>query len=329
MVEFPPEVTKEFILTRVSQEEIFEMYGIMVTPYMFKSPLRSDRKPTCKFYRRLNGQLYLRDYSGDFWGDCFDLVIRKTGKKFFLALDDIALRFNLITNTGSLSPIEKAPIVSKVIIEPETCKIRVKRRSWNRADLKFWEMIGVSQSTLNKFHVTPLDRAWINDNPIFWYGHQNEIAFVYHFPEYGEFEYKLYFPFRTENRFIHGNASVLQGFHRMPKQGDFGLVTKSYKDVIALYEFGIPACAPMAETIIVQPLEAKDLSERFSIMCTLYDIDNLAGIHSMQRMKKDYGWQPLFFNIRKGQPKDFTDFIKHSGIGNTRLLVDNIKDFYL
>lgn len=329
MIEFPIDVTKEFILNRISQEEIYEEYGEHVTHYMHRSTLRSDNKPTCKFYRRSNGQLILHDYNGDFWGDCFDYVMRKTGKSFYHSLDDIALRFELISNNGVLVHIERVPLIPKIKIEPDLCKIRVKRRAWTTSDLKMWELIGVSQGTLQKFHVAPLDRAWLNDNPIFWYGHQNEIAYVYYFPNYGEFEYKLYFPFRKDYRFIHANANVLQGFHQMPGTGDFAIITKSYKDVLALYEFGIPACAPMAETMIVSPGEADGLSNRFSKIFTLYDIDKLAGVDSMQKMKKLYQWTPLFFNVRKGLPKDFTDYIKKSGVETTRLLVNNIKDLYL
>jgi len=328
MIEFPPDVTKEFILQRVSQEEIFEMYGVPVTPYMFRSTLRTDKTPTCKFYRRLNGQLVLRDYSGHFWGDCFDLVTFRTGKKFYDALEDIAVRFKLITTEGKFSEIEKLPETPKVLIEPESCKIRVKRRSWSPADLRMWELLGISRNTLDKFYVAPLDRAWINDHPIFWYGYEHEIAYVYYLPEYGEYEYKLYFPFRDQNRFVHANANVLQGFHRMPPVHDFAVITKSYKDVIALHEFGIPACAPMAETMIVSPAEAAEINSRFQRVFTLYDIDKLAGIQSMQKMRV-YGWTPLFFNVRKKLPKDFTDYIEKFGVGDARLLVDNLKDYYL
>lgn len=205
MFEFPPDVDKDFILSRISEEEIFEMYGVNVTNMLFKSTLRTDKHATCKFYRRNNGKLILHDYSGDFWGDCFDLVMRKTGKKYHQALEDIARRFRLISDGGVIVDLDRIPLPPKVIIEPDACKIRVKRRAWTREDLAFWEIIGVSRSTLELYDVYPLDRAWMNDEPIFWYGAHKEMAFLYHFKDYGQFEYKLYFPFREERRFIHSN----------------------------------------------------------------------------------------------------------------------------
>lgn len=328
MIEFQPEITKEFILSKISEEEIFEMYGVPVVPYMFRSPLRTDSAPTMKFYRRGNGKLILRDYAGYFWGDCFDLVTAKTGRKFFDALEDIAKRFKLIN--GQTVDFMRTPVQSKFTITPQVNEIRVKRMDWTHEHLSFWEKISVTRYRLDKFRVSPLERAWLNGEPVFWYGKSKEIAFVYHFPEYGPYEYKLYFPFRDKCRFLHANANILQGYHLMPKTGEFAIVTKSYKDVICFDEFGIPACSPMAETQIVPELEAEDLMSRFRKVFTMYDIDKPAGVVSMQKMKKKYGWTPLFLYSRmrsNRQPKDFTDFVKKYKRADTYLLIDYVKSY--
>jgi len=329
IIEFPPDISKDFILSKLSEEEIFEAYGVPLTPFMFRSTLRVDKRPTCKFYRRSNGKLILRDYTGHFWGDCFDLVTLRTGKKFYEALEDIAKRFKLIPNDSGVIILDKLPERPKVVITENECEIRIKRLEWTPQHLKFWEQIGVSRSTLEKFNIFPLDRAWLNGSPVFWYGYKKEIAFAYHFKEYGPFEYKLYFPFRDERRFLHSNASVVQGYGQLPEKGEVLVVTKSYKDVAALYEFALPACAPMAETQIITENIAKELSLRFEKIFTLYDVDRLAGVRSMKQMRKLYGWTPLFFNVRKNHPKDFTDFILKYGVSDTKLLIDDLKAIYL
>lgn len=329
MIEFQPEVTREFILSKVSEEEIFEMYGVPVVPYMFRSPLRLDNAPTMKFYRRRNGKLILRDYAGYFWGDCFDLVTVKTGKKFYDALEDIAKRFKLIN--GEATNVIRTPVQPKFVIESQSNEIRVKRMDWTHEHLAFWERICVSRHTLEKFRVSPLERAWLNNEPVFWYGKKKEIAFVYHFPEYGPYEYKLYFPYREKYRFLHTNANILQGYHLLPETGPYVVVTKSYKDVICMSEFGIPACAPMAETQIVSDLEAEDLMKRFSLVFTMFDIDKPAGVISMQKMKRKWKWQPLFLYSRmrsNPQPKDFTDFVKKYKRADTLLLINYVKSHY-
>lgn len=42
---------------------------------------------------------------------------------------------------------------------------------------------------------------------------------------------------------------MIQGSKMLPKSGEFVVVTKSLKDVMALYEFGIPAIAPNSENL--------------------------------------------------------------------------------
>ena len=56
----PINITKELILSKVSEETLMEHYlGIPVKKGLFKSPLRQDSKPTCAFYR--NCLLYTSD----------------------------------------------------------------------------------------------------------------------------------------------------------------------------------------------------------------------------------------------------------------------------
>ena len=68
-------ITKEFILKNLSEEEIFCYYlGIdRVSKKLICSRLRSDKNPTCGFYRNSKGDLYLHDFAtGEFY-NCFSL----------------------------------------------------------------------------------------------------------------------------------------------------------------------------------------------------------------------------------------------------------------
>lgn len=61
----PIRVTKEMILSKVSEEQLMEHYlGIPVRKGLFKSPLRQDNNPTCAFYRNASGDLIFKDFSG-------------------------------------------------------------------------------------------------------------------------------------------------------------------------------------------------------------------------------------------------------------------------
>jgi hypothetical protein len=322
-VTFSPEITQDFILKHISEEEIFEAFGVPVVDKSFCSPLRTDKFPTCRFYRRRsNNKLIMRDFTGHFWGDCFDLVQLVTRKGYYDSLREIAIRFNLVD--GTVSQIVRVPAKPKVIIHALECEIRVKRMEWTPKHLAYWQQYHISKETLDFFRIAPLEQAWLNGESVFWYGSKREVAFCYYF---GAYDYKLYFPTRprTETRFIHNNPNVLQGWAQLPEKHECIVVTKSLKDVMALFELEIPAIAPMSENQIISELIRDELQVRFGQLFSLYDTDR-TGIRSMQNMKK-MGIQPLFF--KRSQPKDFADFLKMYGKEDAALVVDNIKSLFI
>ena len=94
---FSENVTKEFILTKISEEEIFCYYlGIKeISKKLICSRLRTDNRPTCGFYRNGKGDLYLHDFAtGEFY-NCFSLVMAMFNVDFYTALKIIANDFNL------------------------------------------------------------------------------------------------------------------------------------------------------------------------------------------------------------------------------------------
>lgn len=322
---FLPELTAKFIFEHVSEEEIYEAFGLKVQREKFRAPYRNDRKPDCKFYRSWkNGKLYMHDYAGHFHGDCFDYVMFDQRCNFNDALHKIAARFNLIPSSSGV--IERKPVITEIKIEKMTCSLKVKRLAWTDAHRAFWNRWDFYPSTLDFFQISPVERVWLNDKPVFWYGYAREISFCYWF---GDTDYKVYFPTRSKYRFLHSNPNILQGYQQLPRSGEVLIVTKSLKDVAKLYEFGIPAVAPMAETQILTRDQFEDLSSRFNNIFSLYDIDKLPCVRSMQQMKKLYGIKPLFFYSRMRrdlQPKDFTDFYEKYRRETTSLLIEQVKD---
>lgn len=321
-VTFVPKLTQELILNHVSEEEIFEAFGVPVVTSSFCSPLRADKHPTCRFYRRRsNHKLIMRDLAGHFWGDCFDLVQKVTRKGYYDAMKEIAIKFNLID--GDQAIIYREPAKPKVIIQSLECEIRIKRMEWTEAHLAYWKQYHISKETLDFMRVSPIEQAWLNDESVFWYGKRKEIAFCYHF---GGYDYKLYFPTRGhgEVRFCHNDPNILQGWHQLPKKHPYLVITKSLKDVMALYEFNIPAIAPMTETQVITELTRDQLLGRFDQLFCLYDCD-MTGVHSMQKMKK-MGITPLFF--KRSQPKDFADFLKKYGKEDAALVVDYYQSIF-
>ena len=76
-------LTKQYILEKISQVTIFSTYlnlsnhviqHCIDTGELICSPIREDVHPTCGFKYDNRGKLKFKDFSGHFWGDCFDVV---------------------------------------------------------------------------------------------------------------------------------------------------------------------------------------------------------------------------------------------------------------
>jgi hypothetical protein len=300
MIRFTPELSKEFILQRVSEEEVFERYGVKVVEGMFRSPLRVDRHPTCRFYRSRSGKLILHDFAGFFHGDCFDLVQKMKGCNYPQALTDIAKSFKIVEGAP------RNPVTSSVVIGPKSmCQIRIASMAWDEQHMQWWEEYGVDSDLLQKYDVVPVRQVWLNDSLYYNrdFTKQNEVVFAYRF---GGYDYKIYFPQRKEKRFLHNNPDILQGWSQLPARGDFVIITKAMKDVICLRMFDIPAIAPMAETSVVTDSVLDILKENYKHVYALYDRDKVGKIALINLRKR--GVIPML--MPKGTTKDFADMCK-------------------
>ena len=76
-------LNKQYILEKISQVTIFSTYlaipndviqHCIDTGELICSPIRDDVHPTCGFRYDNKGKLKFKDFSGHFWGDCFDVV---------------------------------------------------------------------------------------------------------------------------------------------------------------------------------------------------------------------------------------------------------------
>lgn len=259
------------------------------------------------------------DWAGHFRGDCFDYVMARYGVNYDKALYMVALDFNLIDQG---QPVERQPVAQQVIVHDTVpCTIKIERRRWNTYDAAYWRQYGIDRKTLGFFNVVPVQRVWVNGHLKFNYHYMENRVYAY---DFGNGDWKVYFTYRKKQRFIQNNGSVLQGYAQLPQQGYVLVITKSYKDVIKLSQYGIASLAPMSESQVVQGKPLADLKERFIKTFALYDNDR-TGKSALLEYRK-LGVEPLLFP--KGMPKDFTDYYKKYGDGKTRELIENIKNIY-
>ena len=76
---------------------------------------------------------------------------------------------------------------------------------------------------------------------------------------------------------------MIQGSKQLPKSGNFIIITKSLKDVMALWQFGIPAIAPNSENSFLSDIQYNKLKLKFKDIYLFYDND-LPGIKSANKI---------------------------------------------
>lgn len=298
------EITKNKILNKVSQEDIFRYYlGIEpVIGKKFCAPvvLRHDKHPTCTF-KWFRGKLLYRDWRESRPCDCFLIVQRLNSCDFGSALKIIAKDFGIANVNGikkTITPLYnlRTPVQDE---SKTTSRLRVKRQGFTSTDAEYLKTHGITKHTCELFRCSSLERLWLNGRLVYQYDHRDP-ALLYHF---GGYNYKIYFYQRHHGRFI-CNTTRIQGYYQLPNNGDFLVITKSLKDVMVLYEAGYNSIAPQSENQFIDDETMEKLEKRFKEIVTLFDFDH-TGVMSANYYKRRFGIEPLFFTDGRFGTRDY------------------------
>lgn len=323
------DLTKQDILSKIRQEDIFKHY-LGVEPVIgkkFRAPemLRKDKHPTCTF-KWIRGKLLYRDWAEPNPCDCFVVVQRLYSCDFKSALKIVANDFGLSNVNGIKRGVVPSFRITKTA-KPSTVdksEIRIKRQKFIEGDIEYLSSYHISSDTCRLFRCSGVEKVWLNGILIYQYK-KDDPAIVYHLKGY---EYKIYFYRRPTQRFL-CNTIAIQGWKQLPHKGELLIITKSMKDVMVLYEAGYNAIAPQSENQIIDEGIIKNLKKRFSNIVTLFDFD-YTGITSANRYRKLYGIEALFLtNGRFGtidyKSKDPADYSKNFGIRKLKELAHEIR----
>lgn len=354
-------LTKAYILERISEEAIMAFYtGIPVIAHYFTgntfcNPFRDDITPTCNYYYSLvDDKLRMRDYSGRSQGhddrmfnaDIFDVVALRnklnTGDKhaFKLILNIIAKDFKIhkYENPDEVVNFDKF-LTSQKDTKTRIRIMKIAPRAWNKSDGQYWyDKYGITSNTLKQHKVYPIDVLWLEDrngllNRIYIYKTSDPAYAYYGGKENGIDIWKVYFPFRrhkTQSKVI-TNKAFMQGFDTM-NPAPFGIITKSYKDVMTLKEFGIQSVSLASESIPPTLDEVFTLKYTFTFLFSLLDFDR-AGIRMAIFLRKQYGIEPLMFtrgwyeSVDYGV-KDFSDCREEYGRTKTMEIIKEVSSKY-
>jgi len=348
-----PELTKDYIFQRISQEDVMEKYlqipvvlhKLLLAPSIIRS---NDNSPTCSFYYTEQGRLRFRDLSGAFWGDCFDVVAlalqvdSKQSRAFQLILHTIAKDFRLhkyvdeaevrayASNTRTFFNKKKAR--TKLLI-------KVVPRAYNYHDKSYWDKFNVNEALLragNVYFAQEIHMVKEGGYPRQIYSYNpKDPAYCYYGGKdlLGNDNWKIYYPLRKkgniDNPRFHANSSFLQGKH-LVTCGRVGIITKAYKDVLSFRSFGLQAVAPFSESVLLSKKNYWFMKTKFDFLVSCMDYDR-TGITMAIKLYKKYRIPPVMFtNGTRGTinygVKDFAEHVDVKGVPATNTLLHSLFD---
>lgn len=280
------------ILPLLDQEELFAKYtGVYPVPNrLYKSILRVDRNPGCRFVWHSNGILYFVDnvgINGKIYFNVVDAYAYLKGIGFKEALNIIidGSSVNIKNNIKALEKTEKKQI-----------DIRFTYKPWDY-DNYFY----LKPEILEEENVYLVDDYWIksNDNGFEYnklHNPKKTLTIAYYFPNTNHT--KLYFPYQKDFKwYTNCNEKDVFGESKLDyyleSDDRFIVITKSQKDRLILdYIYGVPAIAPQNEKIAIDRIIPT--IKKFKEQLILFDNDltgqTYAGIFSE---KYDIPWVNL------------------------------------
>lgn len=324
----PLTVTKDLILSRISEETLMEHYtGVPCKKGLFVSKLRPDKRATVAYYRNnKTGRLIYKDFGTDFSADFIGVVMFKYNCTFGKALQIIANDFGIIKNPKLNVNPPMIKYSNSEFKETSDAVVQVEIKDFNDYELNWWGKYGITLETLKKFQVFSCKNTFLNGNLFSLYKEKQLIFGYYGGIREGIERWRIYNPSRKSFRFVSNwKQSMLQGAHILPKSGEFIVITKSLKDVMVLYNYNIPSIAPISENCFVSEVVYNKLTKRFKYCICLYDND-LAGLNAMQRIRKAFPTViPLW--IPRNMSKDISDFYAKYGYDKTYQLIEKTKEY--
>ena len=301
-------ITLEYILSKVTEYDIYAHYlGQFKVGMIYNSPFRKDKNPSFGiFYSKKSKQLLFKDHGTGECGNVIKFVQLYTGKTNYNdILQDIVAKLNITTDTKLDS--------SKQYIPSQETVIGVVRQEFTDVDTNYWSQFHISTKTLKKFNVNSIKYYLCNGIVKGIYKPENP---MYAYKVYNNF--KVYRPLGDKYTKWRNNLTEydVQGYEQLPKKDDVCIITKSLKDVMCLYEMGIPAISPSSESTWLPDTVLEDVLKRFKRVLICFDRDG-PGMRNLRKISLKTGLNGLIMH-KKFKAKDISDAIKANGFDKVK-----------
>lgn len=319
MYNFEPILTKEYILKYISEVEIFQKYlqhnVIELNKKIYLNTLRADSKSDCSYF--FTNKLLFRDFALGVTYDCFNVVMTYYNITFQQSLHQILKDFNL--NNIEIKNIKIENQNQKKEIIKQLTTIKIKKENWNNKNSQYWKNYYFKKSTIDLFNITPISHYWVNDRIFFC---ENTYSY-YHGFDLVHRRTILNTKSKDFKWIKNLDSSIIQGINNIDYKKDLLIITKSYKDILVYYEYGINAIAPNSESTFLNLDIINNLKTKFKKIILQFDADTPNAITNCVNHSNYY--QIPYVTIPKElNIKDISDCRKLLGVEQTNKIIKHI-----
>jgi len=341
-----PKLTKDYILKRISQEEIMDtFYGVPVTretlcSNSINSKYRVDNNPSCNYYYNINGKLRFKDQTTRDNYDCFDIVAKELGissnskQGFIRVLNEIAKSFRIhkYVDYNEVLKYERSfnKQYKKLKKTKRLVQYKVILRNPNYHDKAYWKKGGVTNFK-GIFFIQHIMVSYDNQ-PYKWFYEYSPKDVCYGY--YGGKDkkrhinlWKFYFPIRikgdTRGQRFYTNGSFLQGLQYI-QPARIGVLTKAFKDAKVFNAVGLQSLALSAEGIPPTEDEMFYLMNTFDFLIVVLDLDD-TGRRMARYLRRKYRVTTYFF---LDEDKDAYAFVDSKDKQALKNIVQSLYDTY-
>lgn len=317
-VNAPQKLNKDFILSRITDAQIFGYYhGPFKIGQVYTSKLRRDRNPSCGFYISKSGKLIYNDLArrGESY-DAFAFVAKLYNLSFADAVKKIAADFGLVTGV-------QTPEVKKVIKQlkdfdksfKKDTRIHFSAARWDDENLAYWKQYHITKQELEREQIYPINKLWINDYPVS--NPNNDVRYALTLQYKGEMRTKIYAPGSENLKWVTNiSLDVPFGMDGLKYGSPFCFIAKAQKDRMVLMKFLRSVIATQNESESAIESVMSKLLFNFPVNYLGWDPDE-RGLEEMAVLK-DKGFTPLHLPIEQFENegiKDYADLAKEKGLG--------------
>lgn len=269
-------LTKEFILSYLSEKDIFELVFENVSDSFVISPFRIDNNPGCFFSQNSKGELKFIDFGNSSEKDGIKM-------KSISCFDAVRLYYNLSSYYETLEFIYQNYIKNKNIVKRERnenffnvpkkreTEIYVKTRNFTYLDKNYWNRFFISRKNLEEDLVFPVEKVFILNS------RKGDVVFepstiTYVYTEFNNNKKKVYSPY-GKIFYTTCRKNDIGGVKHINYERESLIITKSYKDYRVLRNLDRNCIWFQSETSIPDKEHLLNILLKFKDNIILFDND--------------------------------------------------------